>query len=145
MCFLSADAQKKIPDTHRTCNLPKYTRTDIILPVVKGYNCYKADLHVHTIFSDGNLSPDERVDEAWQDGLDILAITDHIETRRQERDMLKFLKGFTGGEAKKAINANVIRKSATEEGILADLNLPVKLAQNAAKAYIHFHSAKAHS
>ena len=88
MCFLSADAQKKIPDTHRTCNLPKYTRTEIILPVVKGYNCYKADLHVHTIYSDGDITPRQRVREAWYDGLDILAITDHLEARRYEQYML---------------------------------------------------------
>ena len=62
-------------------------------------------------------------------------MTDHVEYRRHEQNMLKFLKGYTGGEAKKAVNANVIRRNATEEGILADLNLPVQLAQKAAKAY----------
>ena len=49
--------------------------------------------------------------------------------------MLKFLKGYTDGEAKKAVNANIIRKAATEEGIKADLNIPTKLAQKEAKNY----------
>ena len=49
--------------------------------------------------------------------------------------MLKFLKGYTGGEAKKAVNSNIIRKAANEEGIKADLNIPTQLAQKEAKAY----------
>ena len=133
-CILDASAQKKIPETVTFVQNPQ-RRTEIILPQVKGLNVYKADLHTHSIYSDAQLTPEERVKEAWYDGLDVMAMTDHVEYRRHEQNMLKFLKGYTGGEAKKAINANVIRKSATEEGILADLNLPVKLAQNAAKAY----------
>lgn len=70
-------------------------RQQIIIPQVDGLNCYTADLHAHTFYSDGELSPAERVKEAWCDGLDILAMTDHIETRRQERNMLKFLKGYS--------------------------------------------------
>ena len=69
------------------------------------------------------------------DGLDIFSMTDHVEYRRHEGTMLNFLKGYTGGKAKKAVNSNVIRKAATEEGILADLNIPTKLAQKAAKSY----------
>ena len=57
------------------------TRTEIVLPQVNGYNVIKADLHVHTIYSDGNLTSSARVTEAWQNGLDAIAITDHIEVR----------------------------------------------------------------
>jgi hypothetical protein len=32
---------------------------------------------MHTIFSDGDVWPDTRVEEAWADGLDVIAITDH--------------------------------------------------------------------
>jgi len=39
----------------------------------------KCDFHLHTVFSDGNVWPTNRVDEAWRDGLDAIAITDHIE------------------------------------------------------------------
>ena len=73
----------------------KPVRTEIVLPQVDGLNCYTADLHTHTIYSDGEITPEERVLEAWCDGLDILAMTDHIETRRQERNLLKFLKGYS--------------------------------------------------
>ena len=133
-CFVDAAAQNKIPESITLVQNAE-RRTEIILPKVNGLNVYKADLHTHSIYSDAQLTPEERVREAWFDGLDIFAMTDHVEYRRHEPNMLKFLKGYTGGEAKKAVNYNVIRKNATEQGILADLNLPVQLAQKAAKAY----------
>ncbi len=37
----------------------------------------KFDLHSHTYFSDGKLSPEELVERAVEKGVDILAITDH--------------------------------------------------------------------
>lgn len=127
-------AQKRIPETVNL--LPNsQRRVEIILPQVNGMNVYKADLHTHSIYSDAELTPEQRVREAWLDGLDIFAMTDHVEYRRHEPNMLKFLKGYNDGKAKKAINYNVIRKAATEEGIKADLNLPTQLAQKAAKAY----------
>ena len=134
LCFADAAAQKKIPETVTLVNNAQ-RRTEIILPQVNGLNIYKADLHAHSIYSDAELTPEQRVKEAWFDGLDIFAMTDHVEYRRHEPNMLKFLKGYTGGKAKKAINSNVIRKDATEQGILADLNLPTKLAQKTAKAF----------
>ena len=56
-------------DRHETC------RREMVLPQVNGYNVYKADLHTHTIFSDGQVLPSLRVQEAWLDGLDIMAVT----------------------------------------------------------------------
>lgn len=41
----------------------------------------KADLHIHTTFSDGELSPEEVAVRASQMGLDAFAITDHDECR----------------------------------------------------------------
>jgi len=37
----------------------------------------KADLHIHTFFSDGLASPEEIVEWAVKGGLDVIAITDH--------------------------------------------------------------------
>ena len=112
-------------------------RTNIILPGIDGLNCYKADLHVHTFFSDGELSPEERVKEAWIDGLDIMAITDHIETRRQERTWLKFLKGYSPDKKGfEQINTRCSRGvHADSRGIVSDLNLSVELARKAVKGY----------
>ena len=49
--------------------------------------------------------------------------------------MLKFLKGYTGGKALEVENYNLITDAATERGILADLNYPVKEAVKESKKY----------
>ncbi len=49
------------------------------LPEIPGYVILKGDFHSHTVFSDGNVWPTFRIDEAFRDGLDAIAITDHIE------------------------------------------------------------------
>ncbi|HDZ41588.1 MAG TPA: hypothetical protein ENH59_07920 [Bacteroidetes bacterium] len=51
----------------------------INIPDIPGYITLKCDFHIHTVFSDGNVWPTYRVDEAWKDGLDVLAISDHLE------------------------------------------------------------------
>ena len=79
LCVFNAEAQKKIPHTYRPFGRQATKRTEIILPQVNGYNIYKADFHIHTSYSDGRVNPDGRVLEAWSDGLDIIAITDHYE------------------------------------------------------------------
>ena len=73
-------------------------RTEIILPQVNGYNVYKADLHNHTVFSDGQVLPKFRVREAWMDGLDVMAATEHIEYRPSEATFHEYLKGYTDKE-----------------------------------------------
>lgn len=93
-CFTTADAQKKIPQVHRTCVNAYNRRTEIVLPQVKGYNCYKADFHIHTSYSDGRLTPAARVIEAWGDGLDIISITDHYEGYRNVKKFFKVTAGF---------------------------------------------------
>lgn len=51
----------------------------ITIPDVEGFKVLKGDFHIHTIYSDGNVVPDERVPEAVQNGLDVISITDHFE------------------------------------------------------------------
>lgn len=51
----------------------------INLPDLPGYITLKCDFHMHTVFSDGDVWPIYRVDEAWKDGLDVIAISDHLE------------------------------------------------------------------
>ena len=51
----------------------------LFFPDIKGYQTLKCDFHIHTVFSDGQVWPDYRVREAALDGLDVIAITDHIE------------------------------------------------------------------
>ena len=116
-------ADKKIPDTHSTCNEQRYRRTEIILPEVNGYNCYKADLHVHTIYSDGDVTPRQRVHEAWYDGLDIIAITDHLEIRTYEKFMIKALQPYSkDGQPFVYASAGAGNKKDKDAPMLCNLN-----------------------
>lgn len=63
MATLTAAGQKKV----------------LNMPDIPGYVTLKCDFHMHTVFSDGNLWPTVRIDEAVRDGLDAIAITDHLE------------------------------------------------------------------
>lgn len=83
-----ANAQKPAPYSVRMLK-SSTQRTEIILPQVKGYNIYKADFHIHTSYSDGCINPAGRVTEAWLDGLDIIAITDHYEGHSGVKKFLK--------------------------------------------------------
>ena len=56
-------------------------RKEINIPGILGYSTLKCDFHIHTIFSDGVVWPEVRVQEAWEEGLDAIAITDHIENQ----------------------------------------------------------------
>jgi hypothetical protein len=55
------------------------------LPSIDGFKTLKCDFHIHTVFSDGNVWPTYRISEAWLDGLDALAITDHIEYQPKKK------------------------------------------------------------
>jgi hypothetical protein len=62
-------------------------RTSIDIPEVPGYVMLKCDLHIHTVFSDGLVWPSVRAEEAWREGLDVIAITDHIEHQPHKADL----------------------------------------------------------
>lgn len=93
-------------------------RREFVLPErVNGLIPLKYDLHIHTNYSDGECTPAFRVREAWLDGLDGIAITDHIEYRPNDRIMASFL------------NTNL------PDGHMPDLNKSVKVAQDASAWY----------
>ncbi len=62
-------------------------RTNYRLPDIPGYITLKGDFHMHTPFSDGSVWPADRVAEAWRDGLDVIAITDHVEYSPNKKDV----------------------------------------------------------
>ena len=122
-------------DMLRHHNQQSRQRREIILPEVNGFTVYKADLHTHSIFSDGSVTPEFRVEEAWLEGLDVLAITEHLEYRPYEQKMVNFLNDLLP-EGTKATNTNIIGTGKTDkDGIKSDLNYPVRLAEAAAKGY----------
>jgi predicted metal-dependent phosphoesterase TrpH len=51
----------------------------IDFPDTANYVTLVADLHTHSVFSDGHVWPNVRVAEAQRDGLDAVAITEHLE------------------------------------------------------------------
>lgn len=63
------------------------TRKNFRIPDIPGYITLKGDFHMHTPFSDGSVWPADRVKEAWRDGLDVIAITDHIEYTPNKNDI----------------------------------------------------------
>lgn len=79
---LAAAAQMSNDDVHKYDHLNQSQyRTEINIPGFDGYQTLKCDFHIHTVFSDGLVWPSIRVQEAWTEGLDAIAITDHIEYR----------------------------------------------------------------
>jgi len=62
-------------------------RTPIQIPDIPGYVTLRCDFHIHTVFSDGNVWPSVRSEEAWREGLDAIAITDHIEYQPHKDDL----------------------------------------------------------
>jgi histidinol phosphatase-like PHP family hydrolase len=57
------------------------------VPDLPGYKTLKADFHLHTVFSDGEVWPTTRVAEAWRDGLDVIALTDHTDYQPHTGDV----------------------------------------------------------
>lgn len=86
---LSLNAQLRNNDIYEVTEMNQSIVGNIIrIPDFGGYITLKCDFHIHTVFSDGKVWPDVRVNEAWQEGLDAIAITDHIEYRPL-RDVVK--------------------------------------------------------
>lgn len=59
----------------------------IEFPDVPGFRTLKCDFHIHTVFSDGSVWPDIRVQEAVKDGLDAIALTEHLEYQPHGSDL----------------------------------------------------------
>jgi len=66
------------PRDPRLMMFPKTDSGGFILPV---------DLHTHSVFSDGSVWPDIRVQEAKRDGLTAMAVTEHIEYQPHAADI----------------------------------------------------------
>ena len=59
----------------------------IRFPDTADYQTLVVDLHTHSVFSDGHVWPSIRVSEALRDGLDALAITEHLEWQPHRADL----------------------------------------------------------
>ena len=65
----------------------KDTERYIVFPDTKNYVVMSTDLHTHSVFSDGHVWPNLRVAEALRDGIDVIAITEHLELQPHKNDI----------------------------------------------------------
>jgi len=63
------------------------SRNALPAPDLPGFRTLKCDFHLHTVFSDGQVWPTTRVTEAWRDGLDAVATTDHAGYNPHKEDV----------------------------------------------------------
>jgi len=89
LCVVQVSAQEPagiyVPEV-----VKEVARREIQIPAVGDRVVLKCDFHMHTVFSDGDVWPSVRVEEAWREGLDVIAITDHIENQPSKK--------FVGGD-----------------------------------------------
>ena len=52
---------------------------EITFPDLDNHLTLVCDFHTHSVFSDGSVWPDIRVEEAQRDKIDVLAVTEHLE------------------------------------------------------------------
>lgn len=85
------------------------------VPDIPGYVTLKGDFHIHTVFSDGSSWPTSRADEAFLDDLDIIAITDHCDTRHRKQVKAGY---FNAEKCDRNASYKIARKQAKKYGII---------------------------
>lgn len=66
---------------------PEQDARSIDFPDPEGYVTLVADLHTHTVFSDGKVWPTIRIEEAAKDGVDVISFTEHLEYQPHIEDI----------------------------------------------------------
>ena len=56
-------------------------------PNIEGFVTLKTDLHMHSVFSDGEVWPTIRVSEALRENLDAISLTEHLEYQPHKEDI----------------------------------------------------------
>lgn len=62
--------------------IKRLARTELQFPKLGDYQVVTADFHIHTLYSEGTVMPSVRLYEAWSEGVDVVAFTDHAEFLR---------------------------------------------------------------
>ncbi|MBR7183754.1 MAG: hypothetical protein IKD41_07180 [Alistipes sp.] len=90
--FASATAKtspENSDDRIHCYQIEKAVRKLVSVPDIDGYKTLKCDFHMHTVFADAHVSPTGRVREAWQDGLDVIAMSEHLAVHKSPGIKLK--------------------------------------------------------
>ena len=87
------------------------SRSEVKIPNISGYVIVKCDFHMHSVFSDGEVWPSVRAEEAWRAGLDAFSVTDHIEYHPKKDDIpINHNRGYETARPKaEALNLTVIK------------------------------------
>ena len=80
MLFACFNGFSQAPHSHRLSRAVSF-------PDIPGYTTLSTDLHQHTVFSDGSVWPDIRVQEALKDGIDVISLTEHLEYQPHKADV----------------------------------------------------------
>ena len=73
----------------------------------------RIDLHIHTTVSDGALTPKEVIDEAYKNGVSVIAIADHDTVDAYNDELFEYAKN----KNIKLINAVEISTKAKKAGV----------------------------
>ena len=85
---LYAQTQPENSDDRVACyRMMSGVRKVISIPDIDGYKTFKCDFHTHTVYADAHVSPEGRVQEDWYDGLDVMAMTEHVGVHKTGIDM----------------------------------------------------------
>jgi len=60
-----------------------FAQNKIVIPDTEEYLTLTGDMHMHTIFSDGDVWPTTRVEEAYSEGVEVICMTDHLDDRHK--------------------------------------------------------------
>lgn len=62
-------------------------RRPVRFPDIPGFVTLVCNFHLHTVFSGGTVWPRVRVEEAWREGLDAIAMTEQLEARHHRAEV----------------------------------------------------------
>lgn len=85
LAFLLGAASTVMAVVH--AQVPPPVRHELHVPDLPGFKTLKGDFHLHSVFSDGRVWPTVHVQEAWRDGLDVIAFTEHAEYHPNAADV----------------------------------------------------------
>lgn len=104
-----------------------FSRHTLSIPDIPGYTTIKSDLHLHTQYSDGQVTPVMRVHEAYVEGLDAITLTDHQPTPRAKSESEDC-----------NISYEKAKKLAESKGIMLIRSLEITGAEPVGHLNVHF-------
>ena len=88
--------------------------TVINFPDTDEYQIFTVDLHTHSVFSDGHVWPTIRVGEAEHEGIDLIAVTEHLEYQPHKMDIPHPDRNRSYEIAKKSIETDLLVVNGAE-------------------------------